>query len=151
MLAMQETIKEMMISMQTHLLPLPGIGWTTRTLYHRTMSTKSPYLKYIPGQGVQYKHVGWSGNVRNHPKENKKAFTEQGIMFFRNTHVAHKILRKPYFTGCVVLQTIICRFERDNFKNLLSRKFATLPGFLYIHSCQSVAIDCKSKKSQISQ
>ena len=51
--------------------------------------------------------MGWSGNVRNHPKENKKAFTEQGIMFFRNTHVAHKILRKPYFTGCVVLQTLI--------------------------------------------
>ncbi len=57
--------------------------------------------------------------MRNHPKENKKAFTEQGIMFFRNTHVAHKILRKPYFTGCVVLQTIIYCFERDNFNEYI--------------------------------
>ena len=28
-------------------------------------------------------------------------------MFFRNTHVAHKTLKNPYFTGSVVLQTII--------------------------------------------
>ncbi|MBE5685845.1 MAG: hypothetical protein EGQ94_10040 [Ruminococcus sp.] len=28
-------------------------------------------------------------------------------MFFRNTHVAHKTLKKPYFIGFAVLQAII--------------------------------------------
>ena len=70
--------------------------------------------------------------MRNHPKENKKAFTEQGIMFFRNTHVAHKILRKPYFTGCVVLQTIIYCFEKETISTNISNPGNIIfPGFFF--------------------
>ena len=71
-----------------HLLPLSGIGWTTQVLYHRTMRTERLDLKHILGWGYNINMPGWSNKVRNHPKENKKAFAEQYSMFFV-THLQH--------------------------------------------------------------
>ena len=50
-------------------------------------------------------------------------------MLFRNTHVAHKILRKPYFSGCVVQQAIIdCSDYIKRFTK--PRKIKVFRGFL---------------------
>ena len=66
----------------------------------------------------------------NHSKENKKAFSEYCRMFFRNTHVAHKILKKPYFKGCVVLQAIISVTKEIIFETRICVQILVLQGFV---------------------
>ena len=50
-------------------------------------------------------------------------------MFFRNTLVAHKMLKKPYFTGSAVQQAIITIVYR---KLLKPRKALIFRGFSYV-------------------